>query len=216
MASYTDGAELSRGIGMRRATVVAVVALLIGLVVGRATVGRGDPDGSGRGSAPAVSTSRTPAGYSHDAAGAASAAANLSAELARSIGAGPERVRETADRVGTASYSARVSAAYEGGHALDPGTVFRTIPISYRVLVYSPESAAVRIWSASVLAGEDTKPGVASFKTATIVVRWEEGSWRVDEVRDPVTGPTPLTAAPDQGNQFAAAVGRMEGFDVRP
>lgn len=195
-----------------------IVALLAGVLAGRATVGNGASGGSSSGGPPVEVKSGVPTGYSHNERGAASAAANLSAALAYSIAEGPGRVQEAARVAGTDRYAARVSGAYDGRQVLDPSAtvLFRAVPITYRMLAYSPDEALVRVWSASILAGNDSDPGVATFKTATIVVRWEDGDWKVDDVRDPTQGPTPVTREPSPGTDFVSGLDEMEAFLVQP
>jgi hypothetical protein len=190
--------------------------LLIGFLAGRGTAPTGADQAAPRRSI-YVGGPQLPTGYSHDTKGAAGAAANLSAALARSIAEGPAKVRHVAGIVGTEGYAARVDAAYAGRQVVDPSApiLFQAVPISYRVLSYSPTEAAVRIWSASILAGDDASPGAASFKTATIVVRWA-GNWKLDDVRDAVPGPTPRTTNPTPGLRFMTDLAQTETFLVQP
>jgi hypothetical protein len=159
-----------------------------------------------------------PSIYGHDRAGASAAAANLSTALAYSIGRGPEQVSKVAGDVGTETYAARVSSAYSGHQVIDPSArvLFRAVPITYRVLTYSDDQAEVRIWSVSILAEDDTTPGAASFKTATIVVRWVASRWRVSDVRDVAPGPTPTTSQPSAGVRFLSDLSGTEVFRVTP
>jgi hypothetical protein len=198
-----------------RALAAIVVTLALGALVGRATAGSSSP-------APIPETAEQDtleqAGASHDPLGAAAVAANGSAALASAVASGSGQVGEAAERVGTPSYAARVQDAAAEHTALPGGgsALFRTVPISYRVLAYSPEQASVRLWSASVLALDETSPGAASFKTATVVVRWQTGGWRIADVRDAAPGPTPATPAASSGAEFVTTLGGMRGFHVQP
>lgn len=192
------------------------IALLVGLVVGRAMAG--SDDGAPGDAQPPMGRPDLPSVYGHDRAGASAAAANLSTALAYSIGRGPQQVRKVAADVGTLSYATRVSSAYSGHQVIDPSArvLFRAVPITYRVLAYSDNRAEVRVWSVSILAGDDATPGAASFKTATIVVRWGAGGWRVDDVRDVAPGPTPITSQPSAGARFLSDLSGTEVFRVTP
>lgn len=214
MTRYSDEPRSPR---LRHAALV-VVAVLVGVLIGRGTAGSDGGRSVSASGAPTDQRSGVPTGYPHSEGGAASAAANLSATLAYSVAQGPGQVKEVAGQVGTASYASRVAAAYQDRQVLDPSAtvLFRAVPITYRVLSYSDDRAAVRIWSVSILAGEDSSPGAASFKTATIVVRWTNGDWKVDDVQDAVPGPTPVTASPTGGSEFVADLGDSEAFLVTP
>jgi hypothetical protein len=213
---YTSRPEDRRRNGRARLIALIALSLLIGLLVGRASIGRDRDPGSA--SPPPAGRPGTVVQHSHDEKGAAAAAANLSAALAYSIARGPEDVQRVVAQIGTARYAERVKAAYPAGSASDQSSsvFFRAIPISYRVVAYAPEQASVRIWSASILATADASPGAASFKTATVVVRWSGGAWKVDDVRQPVEGPTPATTAASRGSDFARQLAGTEVLHVQP
>ncbi len=196
-----------------RALAAIAVLLALGLLIGRATEGSGGPDPSTR---VAGGDGLDRAGVEHDRGGAAAAAANGSALLASALAEG--RVAETASRVGTPAYARRVRQAAAGRTGLPGGgsVLFRTVPISYRVLAYSPEQASVRLWSASVLARDETGPGAASFKTATVVVSWDGDRWRIADVQDAAPGPTPSTPRASSGTEFLTTLNGMHGFRVQP
>lgn len=205
-----------RALGSSRVA-VGVVALAIGLALGRLAGGTGEAGVVASG-APSRGQEGVALGYSRDEAGAAAAAANLSAALAHSIAEGPERVLDVAELVSTERYGSRVESLYANRQVLDPSAtvLFRAVPIAYEVLDFSADLAEVRVWSASILAGDDETPGAASFKTTTIVVRWQGGDWKLHDVRDAVRGPTPSASNPDPGSDFVLSLRSMEPFLALP
>lgn len=216
MSPAEEPLESLRALGAGKLA-VGVAALAIGLALGRLTGGGAEADDFVSG-APSQGHQGVALGYSRDEAGAAAAAANLSAALAHSIAEGPERVLRVAELVSTDGYESRVRAVYADRQVLDPSAtvLFRAVPIAYEVLAFSADAAEVRVWSASILAGDDETPGAASFKTTSIIVRWQGGDWKLDDVRDPVPGPTPSVSSPDPGSDFVRSLRSMEPFLALP
>jgi hypothetical protein len=81
-------------------------------------------------------------------------------------------------------------------------------PVSVTIVSAEPTRAVVEVWSVLLFGATDTRVE-SLWRTHTVTLLWEDGSWRVDLVarRD---GPTPVlatTAMPSAGSDFTDVVG---------
>ncbi len=83
-----------------------------------------------------------------------------------------------------ASEKKRVAASYQR-----PPRFARAALAGYRVDEFTPSGSTVSIWAATI-GGSGKYPPTAGWSTTTVTLTWEQGRWRVTDVRDE-PGPAP-------------------------
>jgi hypothetical protein len=203
---------------------VAVVALLLGFVLGRASDDTRvrvpeQPTPGPYGSAHGV-----PSRFARSETGAVAALLSHGAAL------GDPRVLLDARRraqvlavVATPSYArtfqGRGAAALEAvrsgplGRSLAAGAraAYFATPIAYRVVSYSPKQAVVEGWGVSVVADDNGIEPQATWGKTLTSVRWHGGDWRIDAVESK-DGPTPSLAAGQAPSSAADFFVRLDGL----
>lgn len=80
-------------------------------------------------------------------------------------------------------------AALLGEAGARPGHVAtRAIPLGYRVLDFAPDRARVQVWQLFTVLGASW-PGVTSWSTADVALRWSAGGWRIESGSEGLDGP---------------------------
>lgn len=211
-----------------------VVALIVGLVVGRVsapdhnattTVVAPSPDGQ---AARRVGT--IPVGYPHTRAGAVAATLNAGAALSdpRVLLDEARRTR-VLDLIATDRYArtftgagaeALKRAANEPlGRGLREGaqTISLTSPLAYRVTAYDGATAKVVSWGVAVVGNDQGLAPGATWATTTTTLRWQEGDWKIDAASS-TDGPTPGLGGqrPTDAGAFISALSGSQGVHHAP
>jgi len=222
--------------GARRWLPVALgifAALVVGLLVGRATVPdapRSDRPATGGGAGPGPTRERAgvPVGYARSSEGAAAALLNYSVVLSRLLLESPDRRSAALDVLATPEFAtvttrqlqrARV-AADEGplGPALrgDGNAVYRGGPLGFRVVRFSRDEAVVDTWAFGVVAADPGLDPQMTFQTATSTLVWRGGDWKLAASRSQA-GPAPRVTGPRvSGRVFVDGAGRLRELRYGP
>ncbi len=213
--------------------VAAVLLLLVGMVVGRRTAEPPQPDARPAATVTVRAESRQPAAaalrpsaraqYARTREGAVTAAAAHLRALA-----GPDLLDARAVRVALnaiASSQARddLIRAYEiaaaeagerlGADASPPaGVVLRATPVGYQVDGFHRDAATISIWRVGIVASGAVEPR-QSWRTESVSLVWEGGTWKLDAVRSS-PGPTPPLAGspPSPPSDLSAAIPSFQEF----
>jgi hypothetical protein len=128
---------------------------------------------------------------------------------------GTERYARALDDA-EAVFAARRKSAV--GQALRPGAhaVFLGLPIAYRVLSYDGSRAVIKSWGVAVVASDTGLEPRASWGTTTTTAVWQDGDWKVDDVRSQA-GPAPVgTGTPSAAASFIDALAGMKALRHAP
>jgi hypothetical protein len=166
--------------------------------------------------APAKSTWGLPVGYPQSAAGVRAAAVGWVAALGDLLAMGPIARQDTlAELLSAEAFESTIEEleaerdrfAATFGRDLSEA-VWVDAPITVEIVEAADTRAVVEVWSALCF-GVTGEPLEVLWRTHTVTVVWERGSWRVDDVtrRD---GPTPqpaATAMVSPGSEFGDVTG---------
>jgi hypothetical protein len=207
------------------AALLTLLALIVGLLVGRLTApddraNQPPPRASGPG--PSRIVDGVPLGYAHSRAGAVAALLNYGVVLGD-----PHTLLDRARRamvlrlVATDRYAStfqgRGAAALEQarrgplGRGLATGarTIYLASPIAYRVISYDGRTARIDGWGVAVVGNDQGLAPSATWATTETVARWQDGDWKIDSVRTH-DGPTPALAGQD-ASDAQTFLGRLAG-----
>jgi hypothetical protein len=193
MVNYAPPAPAPRR--SRRALVITALVLLalaVGLVVGRwaipsdsgSTPAGGTPTAAGAVSGPhgpSKITQGVPSGYTRDRAGAATAAVNavqLVVNLAH--GQADPQVAARTWAAGDADQAAQEALATQPDSTADQTN---KLPTTTRVTAYSDTAATVEVWVVSVGSSSSSGRTAADWSTKTVELRWESGDWKLRNLR---------------------------------
>jgi hypothetical protein len=212
-------ADPGRGRILRRA-IPLFAALLLGVLMGRATAPGSPSPAPVRTPAPAASPARTEAGvpvsFPETPAGAATAAAAYQQSFAAPEILRPGVLRARVEAVATPDYAAKMLEANGPGlerlaagpigvglaHGLR--TLYAAVPIGYRVLGYEPGRAEVETWGLTLLGNAGSVQPAAYFGLSHTELAWVGGRWRIAATESGF-GPTP---------RLATKPGPLGGYDV--
>lgn len=216
----------------RRALLIAAVGVL-GLLAGRLSAA-GDPSPSphapGSPGPTRQGSGGVGVGYAHSRDGALAANAGYLQALADTAVLRAEELRRRVEAIAIPSYVPAILAASEPGArrlmrgALGAGieekvpTAYFAVPISYRLISYSPRRAVIQSWGFTVLGNATSAEPAAYFGTSRIVLSWSEGDWKIARTRAGF-GPTPRLLTPREGGEGFGLVdllARMERYAVAP
>lgn len=213
-----------------------LLALIVGVAVGRATAPDGGSDAAPRSVAPredgqaARRVGSVAVGYPRTQAGAVAATLNGGASL------GDPRVLLDPDKRGhvlalvatdryartfTGPGAAALDRAREEplGRGLADGarTISLTSPLSYRVVSYDENAARVMSWGVAVVGNDAGLEPVATWATTTTTLRWQGGDWKIDTAASQ-TGPTPGLGRvePSGAGGFISELGDSQGVRHAP
>jgi hypothetical protein len=215
----------------------AILVLAIGVAIGRRTTGPAapgtravvtvtgpSPDADSSPSETETPSGMEPTGYARTPEGAVAAATAYVAALGGPAILDPAAVRTTLTAIASSESREGLIRAYElaaaqarkrlgAGTASDPTVVFRTAPVGYRVDGFQRRGATVSVWRVGIVGSGATVQPRQSWRTETLSLVWEDGSWKVDAVRS-APGPTPPLAgpAPTPPAELSAAIPRFEEF----
>jgi hypothetical protein len=74
------------------------------------------------------------------------------------------------------------------------------VPVSYRVLSYSPTRAVIQTWGFTLLGNVGAVQPTAYFGLARTVLAWMDGDWKIADTRASF-GPTPRLGTPRPGGE---------------
>lgn len=190
------------GGGSRRKKLVWAIAaaaavLLVVLIVGVATRG-GSGSSTSAGPAaphgPAKIVDGAPTGYTHDKAGAATAAVNFMQASGLAWDGKLNIATVQQHMVAQNPTPALVSALSDAKDRQATGDTFNALPASTTVLSYTPDAADVSVWTvnagAGAIDGNGNKAAIASWGTTSLHLVWEDGDWKVQD-QSFHTGPQP-------------------------
>lgn len=219
----------------RRLTVgvalAVVVALLVGLAIGRLTA----PNGDGGQRAPAARVGPTasrdgvPVGYQHSRGGATAALLNYSVVLSRLLLDPPARRTKALHVLGTDQFvrttAQRLTHARQAldqgplGQGLDRGadTLYRGGPLGYRVLRYDGDTAVIGTWAFGLVANTAGFGPQMTFQTSTSTLRWQDGDWKLAGSSSR-PGPAPHVDESQivGAGAFVKAIGRLQQLRYAP
>jgi hypothetical protein len=214
----------------------ALLLLAAGIAIGRRTTASGQPaaqpaatvtvtvpaearaptDAAKPARAPDSPFARTPEGAAAAAAAYVSALsgpalldrAAVSRTLAAIVSTGSRD--ELIGAYQTAAGRVREQLAVE--NASDPSVVLRAASAGYRVDGFQRNAATVSVWRVGIVGSGASVPLRQSWRTETVSLVWEDGTWKIDAVRSS-PGPTPpLAGTSTEAAELAAAVSTFEEF----
>jgi hypothetical protein len=200
---------------MRLALCIAA-AIVVGVLLGRASAPTSPPAVSPKAGFPSPGpTSKSVGvgvGFSRTRKGAILASGTYQQAFADTAILRPDELRRRIEVVATPSFAPTMLAANEPGTAqLTRGTfgegvragvqsTYFGVPVSYRVLAYSPSRAVIRTWGFTLLGNVDAVEPTAYFGLARTVLVWMEGDWKIADTRASF-GPTPRLGTPRPGGE---------------
>jgi hypothetical protein len=211
----------------------AAILFALGLVMGRLTTEPPRPDARPSSTATGVSVIAPPpaprsrarkqnSAYPRTAEGAAAASAKYLAALGGPGLVDPAAMRRTLSAIASAKSRNALVRAYEAAavrardqlgvaDASSP-IVLRTASVGYRIDGFQRNVATVSIWRVGIVGTQPSLEPRQSWRTETVSLVWENGTWKVDAVRS-VPGPTPpLASAANSADELFVAIPTFEGF----
>jgi hypothetical protein len=199
-----------------RLTLSVLIAVVLGVLLGRA----GAPPDPTPLAVPKAVPSPGPTreavgvgvGFSRTREGAALAAAGYQQAFADKAILRPGELRRRIEAVATPRFAAvMLEANAPGATRLARGafgegvragvqSVFLGVPVSYRLLSYSPDRAVVQTWGFTLLGNVSAVEPQAYFGLGRTVLVWSEGDWKIADTRASF-GPTPRLASPRPGGE---------------
>lgn len=199
----------------------AMVALLIGVVVGFAL----DPEGGGERSATPASPSSgaepsrdlngVPVGYARTEEGAAAAATSFNLLSGRDDLLDADALAKAMETFAAPSWVSDAAGEARRGYEYVAGTYgneaeVTTSVLRYEVTEFSDTDATVKLWTLNVLSGPRRPNVEAAWGIVTIGLQWIDGDWRVDRI-DSSPGPAPAEIPSGRPEISASSV--VETFD---
>jgi hypothetical protein len=201
---------------MRRLVLGVAAALVLGLLLGRATSA---PDtapssvtDSAAGPGPTSEKAGVAVGFSRTREGAILAAANYQEAFADETVLDPGELGRRIRVVATAEFAPvmleantpgaerlRAGAFGEGVRGEVPSAYFG-VPVGYRLLGYTPDRAVVQIWGFTLLGNVSSVEPTAYFGLSRTVLTWRGDDWKIADTRASF-GPTPRLASPRPGGE---------------
>jgi hypothetical protein len=195
-------------------------------------------DGAGTSTAPSGGKPATgkadgiPAGYTHDAPGAQSAAANYAVALGSADMFNTDRRHQIVAAIHDPSVTAKLQGSLDQAYSgealkrlgLQPdGTapagltfVSRTVPVGTKVTTNAADTMTVQVWCTDLigLAGTgSTKPVTSDWFTVTEKLVWLSGDWKIQSSSQ-TAGPAPVSSDGQAAtaDEIAGAVRDFGGF----
>jgi hypothetical protein len=208
-----------RSTTLRRIAIIAAT-LALGLLLGRASASSPSSPPTGRAPATSPSGARSEAGvtlgFPETPSGAAAAIAAYQQAFAQPAILRPGVLRARIDAVATPDYAARMLAANgPGAQRLAGGpigvglaqgvrTIYRAVPIGYKILSFGHDRAEVETWGLTLVGNLGSVEPSAWFGTSRTELSWEGGRWRIAKVESGF-GPTPA---------FGTRPGAAAGYEM--
>jgi len=200
-----------------RIALAVLIAVILGALFGRASAPSHSPSpASPKAASPSSGPTRKQAGvgvgFSRTRQGAALAAGTYQQAFADKAILRPGELRRRVDVVATPDFAPVMLEANSPGtarltrgafgKALRAGvqSVFLGVPVSYRLLAYSPTRAMVQTWGFTLLGNVSSVEPQAYFGLARTVLVWRQGDWKIANTRASF-GPTPRLVSPRPGGE---------------
>ena len=164
-------------------------------------------------------------GYARTPEGAVTAAAEYLAELGGPSILDPAAVRSTVAAIASSGSRDELARAYESAAETarerlgvstlsNPRVLLRTVSVGYRLDGFHPAASTISVWRVGIVGSPETVEARQSWRTETVALVWEDGTWKVDAVRS-VPGPTPPLAGPavTPADELLSAIPSFEEFD---
>jgi hypothetical protein len=167
------------------------------ITVPAAAAGPGRPESERQADVRSTAHRRTPEG-------AVSAASAFVAALSGQAILDPATARRTLTAIASSASREDLARAYESAAAQardqlgvrtasDPDVVLRASSVGYRVDGFHRGAATVSVWRVGIVGSGGTVSPRQSWRTETLSLVWEDGTWKVDALRSS-PGPTPPLA----------------------
>lgn len=209
-----------------RVAIGVLAAVLLGLLAGRASAPSSSPSPPAKAlPSPGPTRERAGAGvgFAHTREGAALAAGAYQQAFADPAILSRAELRRRIAAVATPRFAPVMAKANEPGRARlargpfgqglrrEVQSVFLGVPVSYRVLSYSPQRAVVQTWGFTLLGNVTSVEPSAYFGLARTALVWRAGDWKIAGTRASF-GPTPRLATPRPGGEGLGLVELSEEF----
>jgi hypothetical protein len=204
-----------------RLALAVLIAVVLGVFVGRLSAPSdprpGTPSHTDPRPGPTSRQAGVGVGFSRTRQGAALAAARYQQAFADKAILRPGELRRRIEAVATPDFAQIMLEANEPGTtrlahgALGQGiragvqSVFLGVPVSYRLLSYSPKRAVVQTWGFTLLGNVSSVEPQAYFGLGRTVLVWSEGDWKIADTQASF-GPTPRLASPRPGGEGLSLV----------
>jgi hypothetical protein len=151
-------------------------------------------------------------GFSRTRQGAVLAAGSYQQAFADAGVLRPGQLRRRIEVVAAPEFAPTMLAANEAGTAKLAGgafgegirsevpSVYLGVPVSYRLISYSPSRAVVQTWGFTLLGNVDAVEPTAFFGLARTTLVWLDGDWKIADTRASF-GPTPRLGTPRPGGE---------------
>ena len=188
--------------------IIASATLLIGLLIGHSSSASKSAAGRLPGDVgPSKLLKRVPVGYARSPRGAAEAVAQYQRALADPAILRPAVLRQRIGVIATPDYaSTMVRANTPGAYRIAAGpigdglahgirTLYRSVPIGFRVESYSSTRARILTWGLTLLGNASAVQPEAYFGVAHTDLVWQGGDWKIASTRSGF-GPSPRVQTP--------------------
>ncbi|HEY8083329.1 MAG TPA: hypothetical protein VIE64_07215 [Solirubrobacterales bacterium] len=198
-----------------RLALAVLLAVVVGLVVGRVSAPTAvavSPQAVSPSPGPTSKSVGVGVGFSRTRQGAILASGSYQQAFADAAILRPGVLRRRVEVVATPTFAPTMLAANEPGTAqlaqgafgegvrAEVQSAFFGVPVSYRVLSYSPSRAVIRTWGFTLLGNVDAVEPTAFFGLARTVLVWMDGDWKIADTRASF-GPTPRLGTPRPGGE---------------
>jgi len=198
--------------------VAVLVAVVLGLLVGRASA---PPSSSPKAVSPSPGPTRESVGvgvgFARTRQGAVLAAGSYQQAFADTAILRGGELQRRVEVVATPAFAPTMLKANEPGTArlassgfgddLRAGvkSAFFGVPVSYRLISFTPRRAVVQIWGFTLLGNVSSVEPTAFFGLARTVLVWMDGDWKIADTRASF-GPTPRLASSRPGAEGLSLV----------
>ncbi len=197
-----------------RLAIAVLLALVLGVLVGRASApsSSASPEAALPSPGPTNESAGVGIGFSRTRQGAILAAGAYQEAFADKAILGRKELRRRIEVVATSDFApVMLEANRPGTERLAAGafgeelrvgvpSVFFGVPVSYRLLSYTPARAVVQTWGFTLLGNASSIEPTAFFGLARTVLVWTQGDWKIADTRASF-GPTPRMAFARRGGE---------------
>lgn len=206
-----------------RIAIGVLIAVLVGVMIGRASApGSSTPlEAASSSPGPNGESAGVGVGFSRTREGAALAAGSYQQAFTHMAILRPGELRRRIEVVATPRFAPTMLAANEHGTAQLKGgafgegirarvqSAFVGVPVSYRVLSYTPGRAVVQVWGFTLVGNVESVEPTAFFGLSRTVLVWMGGDWKIADTRASF-GPTPRLGTSRPGGEGIGLVELMK------
>lgn len=208
----------------------ALAVLVLGLVLGSRLASPGSrvvtTNVAGEGSRQYPNSVSSPAAAQTEAGSVAAATSYVTALSGNAL-LDPNELRRVVERISSKRARRDLVTAYLGASRetrrrlgvtqANPAVFLRVMPVGYRQAAFTSTNAQVLVWRVGVVGGGSAIQPQQVWTTETVDLVWEDGAWKVDDLRS-APGPTPplAAAASPTGELFATVPAFREFTGVQP